>query len=80
VRIRKPSGAGASPLSGTSDSSRNGRACPRCQRFGTFAPNSIVCDRCLGTLPLIFTVAVAGTVTDNGVVVSVRVVVGGEPR
>jgi hypothetical protein len=28
--------------------------CPRCRRFGTFAPNAIVCDRCLGALPLIF--------------------------
>ena len=80
MRIRKHSGTGASPLPGVSESSRNGRACPRCHRFGTFAPNSIVCDRCLGTLPLIFTVAVSSTVTDNGVVVSVRVVVGGEPR
>ena len=81
MRIRKPSGAGASPLPGVNEnSSRNGRACPRCHRFGTFAPNSIVCDRCLGTLPLIFTVTVSSTVTDNGVVVSLRVVVGGEPR
>ena len=78
MRIRKPSGTDASPLPGVSGNSRNGRACPRCQRFGTFAPNSIVCDRCLGALPLIFTVAVAGTVTDDTVVVSVRVVVGGE--
>jgi len=67
------------PLPGPSES-RNGRACPRCNRFGTFAPNSIVCDRCLGALPLIFTVAVAGTVTDNGMVVSIHVVVGGEQR
>jgi hypothetical protein len=37
---------------------RNGHTCPRCKRLGTFAPNSIVCDRCAGTLPLIFTVSV----------------------
>lgn len=37
---------------------RNGRKCPRCNRFGTFAPNSLVCDRCVGALPLIFTVSV----------------------
>jgi hypothetical protein len=37
---------------------RNGRKCARCKRFGTFAPNAIVCDRCLGTLPLVFTVSV----------------------
>jgi hypothetical protein len=43
-------------LSVTGD--RNGRPCPRCKRFGTFAPNSIVCDRCLGALPLIFTVTI----------------------
>ena len=79
MRIRKPSGHNASPLPGTSES-RNGRACPRCNRFGTFAPNSIVCDRCLGALPLIFTVAVAGSVADDTVVVSISVVVGGDQR
>jgi hypothetical protein len=36
-------------------------------RFGTFAPNSIVCDQCAGALPLIF------------VTVSVSVI-GGESR
>jgi hypothetical protein len=44
---------------------RNGRHCPRCKRFGTFAPNSIVCDRCIGALPLIF-------------IVSITVIVGGD--
>ena len=44
---------------------RNGQLCPRCHRFGTFAPNSIVCDRCQGALPLVF-------------VVSITVVFGGE--
>jgi hypothetical protein len=79
VRIRKPSGPGASPLPGV-NTSRNGRSCPRCTRFGTFAPNSIVCDRCLGALPLIFTVAIASTVAAGALVVSVNVVVGGDPR
>lgn len=37
---------------------RNGRKCPRCKRFGTFAPNAIVCDRCLGALPLVFEVTI----------------------
>ncbi|HEX5403520.1 MAG TPA: hypothetical protein VFX16_14600 [Pseudonocardiaceae bacterium] len=44
---------------------RNGRKCPRCQRFGTFAPHSIVCDRCQGALPLVF-------------IVTVTVVIGGD--
>jgi hypothetical protein len=39
-----------------------------------------VCDRCLGALPLIFTVAVAGTVAAGAVVVSVNVVVVGDRR
>jgi hypothetical protein len=30
------------------------RNCRRCHKFGTFSPDSLVCDRCLGTLPLIF--------------------------
>jgi hypothetical protein len=41
---------------------RNGRPCPRCHRFGTYAPNALVCDRCLGALPLVFTVRVTVTV------------------
>ncbi len=79
MRIRKPTGTGARPLPGPSEH-RNGRSCPRCKRFGTFAPNSIVCDRCLGALPLIFTVAVAGSVTAGALVVSINVVVGGDQR
>lgn len=75
MRIRKPSGHSASPLPGLSEY-RNGRACPRCKRFGTFAPNSIVCDRCLGALPLIFTVAVAST--NGSSFVSITVVFGGD--
>lgn len=54
----------ASPQPGD-NSRRNGRKCPRCKRFGTFAPNSMVCDRCVGALPLVFAV-------------SVTVVVGGD--
>jgi hypothetical protein len=65
VRIRKPTGSGASPVPGPSEH-RNGRSCPRCKRFGTFAPNSIVCDRCLGTLPLIFVVTITVFVTVGG--------------
>jgi hypothetical protein len=62
-RIRSVTRRAASPLPGSgegpSDSqpqrrSRHGHRCPRCHRFGTFAPNSIVCDRCLGALPLVF--------------------------
>jgi hypothetical protein len=37
---------------------RNGLACQRCHRFGTYAPTTRVCDRCLGTLPLVFVVRV----------------------
>jgi len=65
MRIRKPTGTGASPLPGLSEH-RNGRSCPRCNRFGTFAPNSIVCDRCLGALPLIFVVTITVFVTVGG--------------
>jgi hypothetical protein len=37
---------------------RNGACCPRCHRFGVFAPDSIVCNRCIaaGVPPLILTV------------------------
>ena len=79
MRIRKPTGADASPLPGPSEH-RNGRSCPRCKRFGTFAPNSIVCDRCAGALPLIFTVAVAGSVTAGALVVSISIAVRGDQR
>jgi hypothetical protein len=58
MRIRKPTGSGASPLPGSSGNYRNGKVCPRCKRFGTYAPNSIVCDRCTGALPLIFVVTI----------------------
>lgn len=79
MRIRNTSGGNASPQPGV-NRNRNGQSCPRCRRFGTFAPNSIVCDRCLGALPLIFTVVVAATVTASAVVVSVKVTAGGEQR
>jgi hypothetical protein len=65
MRIRKPTGTGASPLPGPSEH-RNGRSCLRCKRFGTFAPNCLVCDRCLGALPLIFVVTITVLVTADG--------------
>jgi hypothetical protein len=80
MRIRKPTGSGASPLPGSSGNYRNGKVCPRCKRFGTYAPNSIVCDRCLGALPLIFTAEVTGTVTADALVVSISVSVRGDHR
>lgn len=55
----------ASPQPGGSSVPKKGRKCPRCKRFGTFAPNSIVCDNCQGTLSL-------------GFVIAVTVVVGGD--
>ena len=58
MRIRKPSGHRASPVTGSSGSYRNGKVCPRCKRFGTYAPNSIICDRCMGALPLIFVLTI----------------------
>jgi hypothetical protein len=45
---------------------RNGRACRRCKRFGTYAPNALVCDRCMGTLPLIFVVSITVVVIGGG--------------
>ena len=40
---------------------RNGLACQRCHRFGTYAPTTRVCDGCLGTLPLLFVERVRAT-------------------
>jgi hypothetical protein len=57
MRLRATRPRSTTPRYGVSRR-RNGLKCPRCKRFGTFAPNSVVCDRCLGTLPLIFTVTV----------------------
>jgi hypothetical protein len=42
------------------------RRCPRCHHTGTFTPDSIVCDRCADTRPLIFTVTVTVTLTVIG--------------
>jgi hypothetical protein len=64
MSIRNDGSGSTSPPSG-GRRPRNGRKCPRCTKFGTFAPNSIVCDRCAGALPLIF-------------VVTVTIVVGGD--
>lgn len=58
MRIRRTTRRGASPLPGSMRKCRNGTACPRCKRFGTYAPGSVVCDRCLGALPLIFHIRV----------------------
>jgi hypothetical protein len=43
--------------------SRNGRQCRRCHKFGTFGPDALVCDTCMGTLPLVF---ITVTVVANG--------------
>ena len=56
MRIRSTTQPHTSPRNG--GSKRNGQLCPRCNRFGTYAPNSIVCDRCQGALPLVFIVTV----------------------
>lgn len=64
MRIRTTRATCTSPQRGDW-SGRNGQKCPRCKRFGTFVPNSLVCDRCSGALPLIF-------------VVTVTVVIGGD--
>lgn len=50
----------------TQKNPRNGRPCRRCNRFGTFAPNALVCDRCMGALPLIFVVTITVTVIGGG--------------
>lgn len=57
---------------------RNGRRCRRCGRFGTYAPNALVCDRCLGTLPLVFpTCAVVRISVSVAISASVTLVGGG---
>jgi hypothetical protein len=50
----------------TQKNARTGRRCPRCHRPGVFAVNSIVCQRCLGTPPLLVTVRVSVTLTAMG--------------
>ena len=77
MSVRRRSGRSARPRPGVNGSHRNGTLCPRCKRFGTYAPNAIVCDRCQGALPLIFTVRVAATITAGALLVSVDVVVCG---
>jgi len=56
-RVSTSKGARASSVT-----HQNGRHCRRCHRFGTFAPDSLVCDRCVGALPLIFVVHITVTV------------------
>lgn len=55
MRIRTTYRSSTSPRYGIP---RNGRQCPRCKKFGTYAPDCLVCDRCVGALPLIFALAV----------------------
>lgn len=65
--MKSVSGTGGDRASGvTRKNARNGRQCRRCKRFGTFAPLSLVCDRCLGTLPLIFHVTIVVIVIGGG--------------
>jgi hypothetical protein len=45
----------------TRRNARNGERCPRCHRFGAFAPDSIVCERCASARPSITTVTVTVT-------------------
>jgi len=58
------SGARASGV--TRKNPRNGRKCRRCKKFGTLTPLSLVCDRCLGTLPLIFEITIIVIVIGGG--------------
>jgi hypothetical protein len=50
----------------TQKNARTSRCCPRCHRWGVFAVNSIVCQRCLGKPPLLVTVRVSITLTTVG--------------
>jgi hypothetical protein len=50
----------------TQKNARTGRRCPRCHRWGVFAVDSIVCQRCVGTPPLLVTVRVSVTRTTMG--------------
>ena len=63
-RVSTPRGARASGV--THSKLRNGRQCRRCHRFGTFAPSCLVCDRCIGALPLIFVIRITVLVTLGG--------------
>lgn len=64
MRISAAKGERASGV--TRKKPRNGRQCRRCHRFGTFGPDSLVCDACLGTLPLNFDVTITVTVVGGG--------------
>jgi hypothetical protein len=50
----------------TRRNARNRGKCPRCHHVGTFAPGSIVCDRCTSTRPPILTVTVTVTLAAVG--------------
>jgi hypothetical protein len=47
----------------TRRNARNRGKCPRCHRPGTFAPDSIVCDRCTTARPATLTVSITAVVT-----------------
>jgi hypothetical protein len=46
----------------TRRNARNRGKCPRCHHVGTFAPDSIVCDRCTNARPVTLTVSLTCTV------------------
>jgi hypothetical protein len=46
----------------TRRNARHRGKCPRCHRPGTFAPDSIVCDRCTTARPATLTVSISCTV------------------
>jgi hypothetical protein len=50
----------------TRRNARNGGQCPRCHRFGAFAPDSIVCDRCTSARSSILTVTITVTLAVVG--------------
>jgi hypothetical protein len=50
----------------TRRNARKGGQCPRCHRFGAFAPDSIVCDRCTSARSSILTVTVTVTLPTLG--------------
>jgi len=46
----------------TRRNARNRGKCPRCHHYGTFAPDSIVCDRCTSAQSATLTVSISCTV------------------
>ena len=52
MRIRRPTGPGASPLPGLNNNS-NAQNCPRFQRIDTVASSMSVVDWCAGTPTLV---------------------------